>query len=91
MWPTLLLVRIGGRRGVPLPLPLFILWPLLLVAWLCLGLGYLGLALSRAFARRPRGESLAGLWLALRLVPHLRGVLVDVQAAAGERVYIRII
>jgi hypothetical protein len=39
----ILLIRVG-RRGIPLPAPLFLLWPIVLILWL------LGLPL-RVFAR----------------------------------------
>jgi hypothetical protein len=34
MWPpSLLVIRLGRKRGVPLPVPVFVLWPIALILW----------------------------------------------------------
>lgn len=72
MPPALLLVRVGHIRWLILPLPIFLLWPLLLLAWLGLGLAWL--VTSRE--HRP-GYLEAGL-TTLRGIGELRGTKIDV-------------
>jgi hypothetical protein len=72
MPPALLLVRVSRTRWLILPLPLFLLWPLLLLAWLGLGLVWL------VTSGRPRpGGLLAGM-ATLRVLGALRGTKIDV-------------
>jgi hypothetical protein len=73
MPPALLLVRFGRRRRLTLPVPLFLLWPLLLLAWLVLGLAWL-MTTGRS---RPTGL-LAGI-TALRTFGALGGTTVDLR------------
>lgn len=71
MPPALLLVRFGRRRFV-LPLPLFLLWPLILVAWLVLGLVWLV-----TFGRR--SPFLVAGVMVLRVLGELHGTRIDFQ------------
>jgi len=73
MPPALLLLRFGRRHRFHLPLPLFLLWPLLLLAWLGLGLVWLATSLGS----RP-GSLVAGM-TALRALGELRGTRIDLQ------------
>ena len=72
MPPALLLMRVGRIRWLIVPLPVFLLWPLLLLGWLGFGLAW---AITYG-KRRPR-YVLAGL-TALRGINELRGTKVDV-------------
>lgn len=73
MPPALLLLAVGRTRRILLPLPFFLLWPLLLLAWVGLGLGWLVTA-----GRRP-APLLAGV-AALRALNELRGTRVDIRS-----------
>ena len=73
MPPSLLVLGFGEERRVRLPLPLFLLWPFLLVAWLGLGLAWL------VTSGRPRpGGLMAGL-TALRVFSELHGTKIDIR------------
>jgi len=72
MPPALLLVRVGRARRLTLPLPLFLLWPLVLLAWVVLGPAWLVTA-----GRRP--ALLAAGITALRAFNELRGTRVDIR------------
>ena len=72
MPPALVLLRIGHIRWLILPLPVFLLWPLLLLAWSVLGLAWL----ITSHGNRP-GYVLAGLTI-LRGFSDLRGTKIDV-------------
>jgi hypothetical protein len=85
MWPSLLIVGVGRRHEFPLPLPLFLLWPFLLLGWLAFGLGWL---LIREWRARP---VLAGMFGVLTLAAHLRGLRVDVRPPRGAGVRICIV
>ena len=78
MWPSLLIVGVGRRHEFPLPLPLFLLWPFLLLGWL----------LIREWRARP---VLAGMFGVLTLAAHLRGLRVDVRPPRGAGVRICIV
>lgn len=86
MFPAIGLVRVGRKRGFPLPLPLFLLWPLLLVGWLLL---------EGARLLVPRGAAAALSLDAARLgfltLFHLSGLSVDVQTSDGVNVRFRLI
>lgn len=84
MIPALLLVGVGGRRRAILPLPLFLLWPLL--ALFALGVGALRL-LAPAGTEAARAAR-AGR-LALAVAWQLSGTRIDVRDPGGEQVYLR--
>ena len=68
MPPALLLLRFGRMRRFYLPLPLFLLWPLLLLPWVLLGwLWMMGV----------RTRLLQGALTAMALVFELRGTTLD--------------
>ena len=85
--PVLGVVAVGGRRwAVPLPLPLIVVWPLVL-----LPLGAAA-ALERLFrwgAEGPRRPTVAGA--ALAMLWRLSGLRVDVRTARGVRVLLWLI
>ena len=85
MWPTLLIVGVGRCHGLPLPLPLFLLWPFLLLGWLVFGIGWL---VTRSWRTEP---ALAGMYGVLTLWPHLRGLRVDARPQRGSGVRICIV
>jgi len=80
MLPGLVLVGIGRRRRLWLPLPTFLLWPLWLVGWLV----WLVLAAVRAPWHKAVHQGLV-------LGYHLSGLRVDVNSARGHRIYVRMI
>jgi len=80
MIPTLLMMRVGKRRGVWIPLPAFLLWPFWLLGWFVWGLGWL-------FGARWRNPLRVGLVL----MAHLRGLKVDVKESEGTRIHFRLI
>ncbi len=84
MMPSLLILRVGRERGVPVPLPLFLLlWPFAAVMALICGPPVLLFpARTKAGAACRQGmRLLAVLW-------HLRGLKVDVSSKRAERVYL---
>jgi len=84
MPPALLLLGIGHMRRLVLPLPLFLLWPLLLLAWLGLGLAWV------ATIGRPRPAGLVAGRTTLRALGELGGTRVDVRNHRSH-VYLRFI
>ncbi len=82
MPPAILLMGLGRCRW-PVPLPFFLLWPLLLLA--ALGIGLLRLIFP---AHSPRSSAWRYGWFGLRAVCHLHGTRVDVRSNDGERVYL---
>ena len=85
MIPSIGIVRIGRKRGVPLPLPLFLVWPFLL-------LGGLILAVARLLVPNgtPAAASLDAGRLGLLTLFHLSGLRVDVETADGMNVRFRL-
>lgn len=73
MPPALLLVRFGRMRRVLLPLPVFLLWPLLLIAWVGLGLAWL------VTSGRRRPAPVAAGMTALRVLGELHGTRIDLR------------
>ena len=73
MPPVFMLVRFGRIRWLILPLPIFLFWPLLLLAWLGLGLAWLVTS-----GRSHPGYVMAGL-TALRALSELRGTRIEVR------------
>jgi len=80
MLPTLLLVGIGSRRRFWLPLPTVLLWPFWLLGWVPWAL------------LRITGTPWAARWrMAMMLGWSLSGLRVDVDAADGTRVHIKLV
>lgn len=84
MLPTIGLVQIGTRRwAVPLPLPLFLAWPFVLLA-------FGAVSLSRGLVG-PREHAVSRLAIAhagLLALFYLSGLTVDVHAKDGMRVLV---
>jgi hypothetical protein len=80
MLPALLLVAVGGRRRVWIPLPAFLLWPVWLLGWVV----WLALRLLRVPWERP-------LRAALALAAGLSGLRVDIDTSGGEHIHLRAI
>lgn len=80
MIPTLLMMRIGRRRGAWIPLPAFLLWPFWLLGWLVW-----------LFAWLLGAKWEAGLRMGLTLMAHMRGLKMDVNEPEGTRVHLRFI
>lgn len=86
MIPALAIIGFGRKRMIPLPVPLFLLWPFILLA-----LAVVGLAgwLTR---RQPAARS--GLLVArtaLLATFHLSGLRIDVRSRDQDNVYFRFI
>jgi hypothetical protein len=90
MWPALVLFGVGRRRRLILPGPLFLLWPLIAAAWLVLGLWWL-IRLVPWCRGAERPDPLAQCRIALILFGKLSGLLVELAARDGARVYIRFV
>jgi hypothetical protein len=85
MMPALALVAIGPRRRwlLPLPLPLFLLWPFVVLA-----IG--GVRLADALRRRPGSTTgrHAGARAALHALCQLRGLRLDVCSSDDIRLLV---
>ncbi len=78
MMPALALIGIPGPRWLPpLPIPLFLLWPLVLV---CLGIAKL--------LDRVRSAEATKLRTAMQVFRELRGLTINVDAADHKQVRI---
>jgi hypothetical protein len=76
--PALVLIGIPGPRWLPpIPIPLFLLWPLVLV---CLGIARL--------LDRDRPAEAAKLRTAMQAFRELRGLTIDVDTAERKQVRI---
>ena len=83
MMPALLILRMGTERGVPLPLPLFLLWPFAaLTALIC---GPPALLLP---ARTKAGAACRGAICMLATLWHLHGLKVDGRSKRAGRVFL---
>jgi hypothetical protein len=80
MLPALMMIGCGKSKRVWIPLPLFLLWPFWLLGW---GV-WLVLWFFRADVER-------ALRVALTAGLHLKGTQVDVDAADGTQVHIRLV
>lgn len=80
MLPTLTLIGCGRRRGLWLPLPTVLLWPLWALGW--------ALWLPLAVLRAPAAERLRlGLLASLRL----SGLRLSIKTRDGMRIVVRMI
>ena len=88
MIPAIALITLsrGGGRGLPIPLPLFLTWPLVLLVYGVVELAY---RLSGTAGAADSGllQARAGLGAML----HLAGLQVDVRSAGGNRIRIHLI
>ena len=81
MMPALGLIGIPGPRWLPpIPIPLFLLWPFVLV---CLGIARL--------LDRDRPAEAAKLRTAMQAFRELRGLTIDVDTADHKQVRIRFV
>lgn len=80
MLPALVLVGIGGRRRLWIPLPIVLLWPF----WLLGCAVWLAFWLLRISWEQP-------LRLALVLATRLSGITVNIDSAKGDRIHVRMI
>jgi len=81
MMPALALVAIPGPRWLPpIPVPLFLLWPLVFV---CLGIARLLDGERPAEAAKLRG--------AMHVFRELRGLSIDAETADGKPIHIKFI
>jgi hypothetical protein len=83
MPPSLLILGFGEERRIRLPLPLFLLWPLLILGWLVFGLVWLV-----TLGKKP--GPIAAMLIALRFCHAMRGLRVDLRSR-GENIYLSFI
>ncbi len=79
---AILLLRLG-RHGWPMPLPFFLLWPLVVLAAPLVGLLRL---VSPGQGRRSAAWRYG--WIGLRAFGQLHGIKVDACTRDGQRVYL---
>jgi hypothetical protein len=81
-----LIFGVGKGRRIPIPFPLFLLWPLIALAWLTLTLCLL-------FVRTGLNtrQSIVTARIALAAFGRLSGTRIDVQSKDGSGVNIRIV
>ncbi len=86
MLPAFCVLSVGRGRGIPLPIPLFLLWPLIGLAWL---------ALLAARVLVPRdGETrqrISAAASALALVARLSGLHIQIGAAGSRTIGVRFV
>lgn len=80
MPPSLLLVDVGSRRRIWIPLPLILLWPFWLLGWL-----------AWLPARLLRLESARVLRTGLVLLAQIPGLELDVHTTDGTRIHLRFV
>ncbi len=86
MIPTLLLVTIGSRNRVPIPVLLFLLWPFVLLAALIAGATRIVIP-----AERWQRSVFAYFWLGVCLFCSMHGLTVDVKTKNDTTVFIKIV
>jgi hypothetical protein len=80
MLPTLLMIDLGARRKLWIPLPLILLWPFWLLGWVIW-----------APARILRLRWADALQAGLILPTQLSGLRLDVDTADGTRIHLRFV
>lgn len=83
MIPALLILKVRKDRNLILPVPLFLLWPLLAIAVLGAGIAYAVVPARVRSGRFFMATRLAGLTLL-----NLRELKVDVQSRDGTSIYL---
>jgi hypothetical protein len=86
MWPSLLVLGIGRRRRLPVPLPLFLAWPIVGAGWAVVGLA--GFVAPGA-TRRP--GAFGTLRTGLTLFNQIRGTRIDIDDSNGTHVHLRLV
>jgi hypothetical protein len=86
MLPSLVLITLGAKRRLPIPIPVFFLWPLIALFALPVGLAWLILP-----ARKWQQSVFAKGALGLQMMWNLHGLKIDIAAHDGTNVYIRMI
>ena len=85
MTPPALLILSFGKNGIPIPLPLFLLWPFIGLAWLIL-------TLVQCFVWSQSGRRWIGFAKhALAVSCRLSGIRLDVESKNGRDFHIQII
>ncbi len=85
MLPALAIIGIGSGRRFRVPLPLFLLWPLLLVGALVMA------AVGGSRVRTGRPGFFARFRTCLAVFCHLSGLNIDVRSRDGTSFYLRLI
>ena len=78
MLPGLVLIGLGSRHRVWIPIPLILFWPFWLVGWV---LWVLVAALGASWHRPLREALVMGY--------HLSGFKMDIKSADGQGIYVR--
>ncbi|MCP4547006.1 MAG: hypothetical protein GY835_11125 [bacterium] len=76
--PAFLVAWVGKRQRIPLPVPLFLLWPFLLLGYLFIGLGWMITPPTKRAARFGKGLMM------LEAFRHLSGMQVNIDTARSE-------
>jgi len=86
MPPSLLLFRLPGRRGLILPVPLFLLWPLL-------ALGYLLVGLTSILLLRPPGRkgAMRTVYTGLELYRSLPGLQIRIRGKDRTQSHFKVV
>ena len=86
MPPAMMILRVSVGRGILVPLPAFLLWPILALAYLLIGLlGILTLRPPR------RAGFLRSMFLALEMYRGLSGLQVRIRRQDGSPISIRVV
>jgi hypothetical protein len=86
MIPAIAILGIGRTRRPRIPLPLFLLWPFVALAWLIIGLISLCYWIAGKWGRGPaRARTI------LLMFCRLSGTVVDIRAQDGTQLYVRLI
>ena len=80
MLPTVLLIGVGPRRRIWIPVPVFLLWPFWALGWVVW-----------AAARMVRSERALALRTGLVFLAQLSGLVLQVDAADGTRIHLRFV
>jgi hypothetical protein len=86
MIPAFAVVRVGTWKRAAIPIPIFLVWPLVGLLWVATSIALIFVPNKRT-ARDPLALASAGAASLFQL----SGLRIDVQSRRGERVYLRFI
>jgi|GEM_PF-2392778 len=84
--PTFLIVVIGSKPRIPIPVLLFLLWPFLLIGALVAGATRLAMP-----AARWQTTIFARIWVGMCLFCALHGLTVHVNSHDGTNLFIKVV
>jgi hypothetical protein len=86
MPPAIVMVGFGRQRRIPLPLPVFLLWPFAFLAWYVLTVARLAFSDDAGLSRKFHVASTI-----LHSYANLSGLRIDVHSQDGGGIYLRMI